>query len=360
MKPVCSGNPALADLEPYDPASLPAEVFISANESPYAIPTEVRASITERLGSLAFNRYPDPLANKLRGLIGQWHGVQASQVLCGNGGDELLFDLTLAFGGAGRTVLSFGPTFSVYALNAQLTGSNYEEMPRVGEDFHIDTEAACKRLAKGDVSLVIVTSPNNPTGCATDIETVRALCEASDALVLSDEAYGEFGGQTALPLLAEYENLIILHTFSKAYRAAGSRLGYILANEKVIDEFLKVRQPYSVDSISQIVGEEIVKHRELFDAGIAETRAERSRVMAALSAFEGVAVYPSDANFFMLHIDQADDMRKRLYEEYSILVRSFATNPLALDCLRITVGSPRENDAFISAFGKILEERQHG
>ena len=177
----------------------------------------------------------------------------------------------------------------------------------------------------------------------------------SDALVLVDEAYIEFAPEkSSLPLLAEYENLLILHTFSKAFSAAGVRLGYYLGHQSVITEFLKVRQAYSVDSLSQVVGEEVVAGRALFDEQIAAIAAERPRLMGALAALPGVDVHPSDANFVLVTVPQARELWGRLFEEHSVLVRNVSGDPLLPDCLRITVGSPEENDRLLAALGQLL------
>lgn len=358
MNTVRSSAPALQAMEPYDPKSLPAETFISANESPVDIPAQVRNQVIARLHKLPFNRYPDPLANGLRGLIAEAYGLQRGNVLVGNGGDELLFDLFLAWGGPGRKVLNFTPTFSVYALDAQLTGTEVVTCPRLGATSGIDMDAALARLGQDDIDIVILTSPNNPTGNAVPLDEVRSIVEATDALVLVDEAYGEFGGQSALPLLqAGHENLVILHTFSKAYRLAGVRLGYILASEQVIDEFTKVRQPYSVDAVSQVIGEEVFRNRELFEEGIEKVVASREDLARGLAELPGVFVHGSDANYLLFYVEGASEVWRRLYEEYSVLVRNVSSDPELPNCLRVTVGTPRENERFLGALRAILEQR---
>ena len=188
----------------------------------------------------------------------------------------------------------------------------------------------------------------------TPLEDIQRILDASDALVLVDEAYGEFADQSAAKLLDEYENLLILHTFSKAYRCAGIRLGYFLGNSNVISEFKKVRQPYSVDAISQIVGEEVVRNRELFDESIEQTRVERDRLIAALSQLDKVTVYPSEANFVMLKLPFAMSVWSNLDEKHSVLVRNVSGENHLAGCLRVTVGTPEENDRFLDALTEEL------
>ena len=342
--------PALASVEPYDPKSLPADVFISANESPYNMPEVVRERIAQRVAAMSFNRYPDPLANALRDLIAERYGVKRGNVLCGNGGDELLFDLMLSWGGPGRTLLNFPPTFGIYELNAQLTNTAVVNIPREGDDFHINIDAACQRLSCGDIDICILTSPNNPTGCCTTLADIERILDASDALVLVDEAYIEFAPEkSAHCLLAEHENLLILHTFSKAFSGAGVRLGYVVGSESIITEFLKVRQAYSVDSLSQIVGEEVLRGADAFEPQIAAIRDARGPLMEALAQLPGVTVHPSDANFILISLNGAQQVWERLFEEHSVLVRNVGSGRL-----RITVGSSEENEKLLAALSAIL------
>lgn len=355
MRSVRSSAPRIAQIEPYDPKSLPAEVFISANESPYNIPAGVRNAIVERISQLDFNRYPDPMANGLRDLIAEQHGLKRENVIVGNGGDEVLFNLMLTWGGPGRTLMNFPPCFGIYELNAQITGTDVVNIPRVGHDFHVDVDAAVERLAQGDVDAVILTSPNNPTGCCTPVEDIKRILDASDALVLVDEAYIEFApAKSCRELLESYQNLIILHTFSKAYSSAGVRLGYYLGHEDVIKEFTKVRQAYSVDSLSQIVGEEVTKARDAFADQIDTILSERERLLVELSELPGVTVHPTDANFILVELPNAVDVWKRLYDEHSVLVRNVGGDPRLVGCLRITVGSPEENDKLLAALKALL------
>ena len=224
--PVRASAPNLAGVVPYDPKYIPAEVMISANENPDDVDQEVRREIEHEIRKVHLNRYPDPLANGLRDLIAEANGLDRDNVIVGNGGDELLFNIALAYGGPGRTMLNIPPTFSVYAYNAMLTRTNVVDIPRL-PDFSIDEDAVVQRVAKGDIDYLIITSPNNPTGDLASEEFVRRVLDASDTLVMVDEAYFEFSRRTVRPLLNEYDNLVILRTFSKAFSLAGVRLGYL-------------------------------------------------------------------------------------------------------------------------------------
>ena len=356
MKSVVKTVPQLDGLEPYDPKYLPAEALLSANESPYDISPELRAEIAQAVAAVPFNRYPDPLANELRDMIAQANGLTRDQVLLGNGGDELLFDVALAYGCAGRKMINITPTFSVYALNARLNNTEVVDIPRKA-DLSIDEEAVLARAAEGDISYIVVTSPNNPTGAVASHDFVERLLNATDALVLLDEAYGEFAGETCLDLLKQHENLLILHTFSKAYSLAGVRLGYLLGSEAVIREFIKFRQPYSVDAVSQAIAKVVYAHRNEFLENARELAQAAQDLAAVLGEMPQVqAVYPTDANFVLFKVARADLVWQMLYDQ-GVLVRDFSRCPGIEGCLRVTAGTPDENRKFLDALSNALRAR---
>ena len=301
------------------------------------------------------NRYPDPLANDLRDLIAEANGLDRDQVLVGNGGDELLFDLALAWGGPGRTFLNLPPTFSVYATNAQLTNTRVVEVARRA-DFSLDEEAVLARVAAGDIDYVIVTSPNNPTGERAPEDFVLRLLDATDALVVVDEAYFEFSRRTLRPYLESHENLLILRTFSKAFSLAGVRVGYVLGHAHVIRELVKVRQPYSVDALSQAAARVVFANRATFEPGIAAIIEERERLMRGLLTLPGVTPFSSDANYILFRMEGADAAWAFLYER-GVLVRDFSHAPLLEGCLRVTVGTPEQNDGFLAALRDFIMGR---
>ena len=356
MKTVVKTVPQLDGLEPYDPKYLPAQALLSANESPYDVSPKLRAEIAQAVADVPFNRYPDPLANDLRAMIAEANGLTRDQVLLGNGGDELLFDVALAYGCSGRKMINITPTFSVYELNARLNNTEVVEIPR-NAGLSIDQEAVLARASQGDISYIVVTSPNNPTGSCAPRDFVERLLNVSDALVLLDEAYGEFADQTCLDLLKEHENLLILHTFSKAFSLAGVRLGYLLGSEAVIREFIKFRQPYSVDAVSQAIAKAVYAHRAEFIEN-ARVLAQAARDLAsALEKMPQVqTVYPTDANFVLFKVERADLVWQKLYDQ-GVLVRDFSHCSGIEGCLRVTAGTPEENRKFLDALAVALGAR---
>lgn len=353
MRSVRPSNPRLEGLEPYDPKYLPAQALLSANENPLDVPVEVRRAIEQALAGLPFNRYPDPMANELRDAIAAHEGLARENVLVGNGGDELLFDLALAWGGEWRSALVAPPTFSVYAANAHITGTAVVEVPRRA-DMSLDEDAIVARASEGDIGYVIVCSPNNPTGDLASAKFVARLLEATDALVLIDEAYHEFSRKTVAPLLAQHVNLAVLRTFSKAYSLAGVRVGYLLSSPQVIGELAKVRQPYSVDAVSQEIALQVCRHRDAFEPGIHDLIMERKRMAERLEALSGVEAWPSSANFILFRVAGVDGAQvwQRLYDA-GILVRDFSANPATPGCLRVSVGTPEQNDAFLACLAQL-------
>ncbi|WP_058269961.1 histidinol-phosphate transaminase [Olsenella massiliensis] len=357
MRPLL--RPSAAALEPYDPAFSEVRINLSANENTHELPRAVRESLDGALRQLPTNRYPSALADDLRALVADWHGVGPDQVVVGNGGDELLFNLLLAFGGAGRPLLTFPPDFSVYGLYAGLVETPVLRVGRDPETLRVNEAAALE--AAPSANLVIVTTPNNPTGDVVSPDFVAALCDACPGVVLADEAYVEFAGDGAdcAALLEEHANLAVLRTLSKAYQLAGVRLGYVLANPAVVAALAAVRQPYSVNVLSQAAASVAVRLREEFEPSIREIREQREHMRTRLEglASKGVRTWPSSANFLLVRLPRAHEVWGRLRDEHSILVRDFSAAPALADCLRITVGTPAENDAVITALGTLLDER---
>ena len=291
----------LLDLEPYDPDMRPVEVMLSANENNYGLPASVRAELARRLADEPLNRYPEATSPRVRTLLARMWGVEPAGIVVGNGGDELIFNLLLAFGGPGRALVNCPPTFSAYELYARLTQTPVVDVPR-RPDFSLDEPAVLAAAQCDEAAIVVLTSPNNPSGNLGRVNFVRALAQASDALIVVDEAYGEFCAPEAscVPLVAEYPNVCVLRTLSKAYALAGARLGYVICGAQVADGLLAVRQPYSVSRLDQLAAEVVLEHRAEMQPAVEAIVAERSRLTAklrALAAEVAIAADPGrDAN----------------------------------------------------------------
>ena len=351
-------RPELAELVPYEAKEPKVQTNLSANENPLNLPHEVIASIAAHLPEFAFNRYPDPMAGSLRAAIAEANGLDAGNVLVGNGGDELIFDLMLAWGGPGRTLLTFPPTFAMYSIDAQVTGTTVVEIPRRTKDFSIDEKAVFSRLKEGDIDIVMVAHPNNPTGNLQPETFLIELLDSTDALVLVDEAYFEFSRHTMRPHMARHRNLVVLRTFSKAFSLAGLRVGYLLAHEDVVTELTKVRQPYSVDRFSQWVAGMAFRDRVVFESQIQELLRQRDVVEHGLGQLPGVKCFGSEANFVLFKVDRAGAVWRDLLHSYGVLIRDLSREPGLEDCLRVSIGSMEDNKRFLLAMTELMAARR--
>ena len=349
-------RPALVGFEPYDPAFTPSRINLSANENTHALPEGMASVLKEAMDSTPLNRYPDPMGNRLRDAIAERHGIARGSVCVGNGGDELLFNLLFTFGGPGHALVTCPPDFSEYANFAKMTETPQVEVWRDPETFEIDEPGLLG--AAREASLVILTSPNNPTGNLVDAGLVRRLLDETDALVLVDEAYVEFAGEEAslVSWVAENPRLMVLRTLSKAFALAGLRCGYLVADPAVIGMLAAIRQIYSEDVLAQAVAEAAVRNRALMEPVVRDIVAERSRLLEGLARIPGVHAWPSAANFVLIRVAGASRVRARLRDERSILVRDFSYAPGLTDCLRISVGTSEENDAVLGALAELVAD----
>ncbi len=351
-------QPYLAGIEPYDPNFTPTRINLSANENTYPLPAGVREKIDAALAQTPLNRYPDPMSNELRDELAAWHGVARENICVGNGGDELLYNFLLAFGGQGRTLLNCPPCFSEYAFFASLAQAEVVDVWRDPETYLLDEEAVL--AAAPQANMAIVTSPNNPTGDVLNLEFIERLCAACPGIVMVDEAYGEFAqmGASSIALLECCPNLVILHTLSKAFGEAGIRCGYVIAAPDIIEVFAAIRQIYSVNVLTQAAALAAVRARAEFRPVVDQVCLERDRMLAELPRIAGgrIRVWPSEGNFVLARIEGASRIRERLRDEHSILVRDFSYAPGLADCLRITIGTPDENNAVLAALAALLEE----
>ena len=356
MNRVRPPRPELESLVPYDAKDVRADVMLASNENPSNLPGELLEKLSDLASRIPYNRYPDPLSGNIREMIAEANGLEPGNVLVGNGGDELIFDLLLAWGGPGRKLIDLPPTFAMYGIDAEMTGTEVVRIPR-NEDFSIDGEALLKRLEPGDIDIVMIANPNNPTGTLAAETLLIDVLNATDALVLVDEAYFEFSRHTMRPHMLRHPNLVILRTFSKAFSLAGLRAGYLLASEEVIRELTKVRQPYSVNRFSQVAASLVFRERPVFEAGISQLIRQRDMLVHGLSALPEVTVFPSEANFVLFRVPHASTVWRDLLHEHSVLIRDFSRTQGLEDCLRVSVGTEEEIGRFLAGMDEILSRR---
>ncbi|MGA5312784.1 histidinol-phosphate transaminase [Streptomyces pseudogriseolus] len=349
---------------PYGAPQLDVPVRLNTNENPYPLPEPLVERIAERVREAArhLNRYPDRDAVELRTGLAAYltktagHPVALDNVWAANGSNEVIQQLLQTFGGPGRTALGFEPSYSMHALIARGTGTGWISGPR-GEDFSLDLPAAEKAIAEHRPDVVFVTTPNNPTGNAVPAEAVLALYEAAQAakpsMVVVDEAYVEFShGDSLLPLLDGRPHLVISRTMSKAFGAAGLRLGYLAAHPAVVDAVQLVRLPYHLSAVTQATALAALEHTDTLLGYVEQLKAERDRLVAELRAL-GHEVTDSDANFVQFGRFQDSHAVWRQILDRGVLVRDNGVP----GWLRVTAGTPAENDAFLDAVRDIKKEQ---
>lgn len=344
---ILSPRDAVAELSAYDPGKFEYEINLSANENPYDLPSDLKAAVMTAMGDLPFNRYPDPPASELRVAIAARYGLEVDNVVVGNGSDELIQDLLLAYGGRSRTAVTFEPTFVMYSLIAELTDTKCVALKR-RRDFSLPKGTA-DLVDSVDGDIVFICSPNNPTGTVAGEDDLKALLSATGRIIVVDEAYEEFSKTSVTGLLRFYPNLVVLRTFSKAFSLAGLRVGYMLGSPKVIANVLKVKMPYNVNALSQTAATALMRNQGRFDAIIDEILSERDRLLEALGDIKGLTVYPSAANFILVRAARSGETVWRKLLDKGILVRYFSRIEGLTNCLRITVGKPSENDRLLQA-----------
>ena len=346
-------RPNIRSLRAYHAKEIPCLVKLDANESPYGF---------RALKSVETNRYPDPQAKSLREVIAKDCKVKPENILCGNGSDELIYYLATTFGGP---VLYPVPTFSMYGIISQALNQKKIEIPLDG-NFDLDIEKMLQAIKRYRPKLVFLSSPNNPTGNRFSTDRILKIIEATSfhvqrrgerpfaptyAIVIVDEAYQPFSGKNEfLPLLGKFKNLVIMRTLSKI-GLAGLRLGYLTANNEIIGHVNRVRLPFNVNSLSQAVAIEALQNKKQLRSNIASVISERKRLFNAMKKIGAVTPYPSDANFILFKVMQADSIYSSLLEK-GVLVRNLSE---VIDgCLRVTVGTPGENDLFLKALKQVL------
>jgi histidinol-phosphate aminotransferase len=338
----------LRHLHPYGAPQLDVPVQLNTNENPYAPSESLKQAIADAVAAVAgtLNRYPDRDAVDLRKDLADYlgHGLGAQQVWAANGSNEIIQQLLQAFGGPGRTALGFEPSYSMHPLIAQVTGTSWIAGSR-DAGYGLSTAAAQVRARRPDI--VFVTSPNNPTGTSVPLALIEEVYDAAPGLVVVDEAYAEFaraGTPSALTLLPGRPRLVVSRTMSKAFAAAGTRLGYLAADPAVVDALLLVRLPYHLSTVTPAVARAAIASRDEPLATVGALRRSRDDLVTWLRG-HGLTVADSDANFVLFGVFADRDAVWQGLLDRGVLIRN--TGPEGW--LRVTVGTPAENDAFKQA-----------
>jgi histidinol-phosphate aminotransferase len=351
-------------MEGYHSPQVDVEVRLNTNESPEPPPPSWEDEVAAAVASIDWRRYPDRGSTELRTAIGAQHGVGPEQIIVGNGSNEVLQALLLTYGGPGRSAVVLEPTYALHSHIARITGTGVATGERAS-DFSVDLTELDRVIEVARPSVVFLCSPNNPTGVVDDEATVRAVCgraTAVGALLVVDEAYGQFAPWSAVELVDDDTPLAVTRTFSKTWAMAGARLGYAIAPSWMVGDVDGVLLPYHLDALKQQAGLAALGHGDEMLARVERIVAERTRLVEALHRLD-VDLWPSGANFVLFRpraadgspgdIARGDEVWQGLVDR-SVLVRNCASWPRLAGCLRVTIGTPSEDDRFLTALQEVL------
>jgi len=340
----------------YHSAQVEAVVRLNTNESPIPPPAAWAEAVAAELAAVPWNRYPDRSAWALRKAVAELHGVAPEQVWCANGSNEVIQTLLLAYGGPGRTAAVWEPTYGLHSLIARLTGTAVAEGSR-RPDFGLDLGSVRDVLSAAAPEVAFVCSPNNPTGNAASPSEIDEVIDLAPGLVVVDEAYIQFASESsgsAVRLVADDAAVVVTRTYSKTWALAGLRLGYAIAPREVVAAMERAALPYHLDAHKQVAGRLALRFAEQMEERVAAIVAERGRVIAALENMP-VTVWPSEANFVLFRPEGV--LARAVWDGLvarSVLVRDCSSWPRLDNCLRVTIGTAEENDAFLAALAEVL------
>lgn len=341
------------ELRPYTLCPERTRVKLNQNENPWDAPLEIKQETLKRISDRAWSRYPDFVPQRLHERLAKFSGWRPEGIIAGNGSNELIQALLMVTVSEGKRVLLSEPTFALYRQITTVLGGEIVSVPLTPE-LTYDMRALTNAAKSDNPNVVIICSPNNPTGCILDQTDLVSLLEAAPGLVVVDEAYFEFSGQTVVPLLNQHPNLVVLRTFSKAMAMAALRVGYLLAAPELVREVAKAVLPYNLNAISQTAAEVAIEMYEpKLRPLVRSICAERDRLYRELSGIPGLAPVRSRANFMVVrsHVEPRSVFSELLQRD--ILVRDVSNYPLLQDYFRISVGTPEENDLLLEALREI-------
>ena len=337
----------------YHSPQVAVDVRLNTNESPYPPPRAWLAALVEELGTIPFHRYPDRAAWALRVELAALHGVRPEHIFVANGSNEVLQTLLLTYGGPERAAALFEPTYALHSHIARLTRTPVALGPR-DPDFALDLGEVKRLLGEAEPTVTFLCSPNNPTGRCEPPTVVAEVLELAPGLVVVDEAYGQFAPWSALELVGDDVALVVVRTYSKTWSMAAARLGYLVGPASVVAELERRALPYHLDAVKQAAGRLALRFRSEMEARVARVNEQRARLLAGLAELP-VQTWPSDANFVLFRPSERDG--REVWQDLldrSVLIRDCSGWPGLAGCLRVTVGTPEENRAFLDALGEVL------
>lgn len=343
-------RPALRSLKAYESKSIPNCVRMEANENPFPWPEGMKDELFQ--GDFQLNRYPDGGASLLKQALAQYSGIEQSGILTGNGSDELIQLILSSFGGEGKKVIVHPPTFSMYQASAKVTGTGFVEVPLL-QGVTLDVEGILRAAQQPESSVVIICNPNNPTGSLFPREDLLKIVRESGIIVVIDEAYGEFAGESLADQITNYPNLLVMKTFSKAFALAGLRLGYLLGQPETIELLNRARSPFNVNTFTQRAGVLALKYVEDFRQQTRIIQQEIQKLYQGIKEISGVTVWSTCTNFVLFQPVQPNQVYEALIPK-GFLVRNMGNLPMIGDALRASVSLPEDNERFLHVLRELL------
>ncbi|OGW35757.1 MAG: histidinol-phosphate transaminase [Nitrospirae bacterium GWD2_57_9] len=343
-------RPEVRALKAYRVDETPVRIKLDAMENPFSLPGSVQKQLASVLREVKINLYPDPSGKELKESIASLWKMDPDLMILGNGSDELIQAIILAFGGP---VLVPVPTFAMYEITSRALAQPVVTVP-LGEDFDLDAGTLIKKARQSKARVIFLASPNNPTGNRFSDKAVKKILDNTTAAVVIDEAYYSFSGKSWLPQLNKYPNMIILRTLSKI-GFAGLRVGVLTASPGIVNELNKIRLPYNINSLSQAAGVSALKHRTVINRQISTLISERKKLYNVLSRMPGITAYPSETNFILLRTTSDASVIQKEMKGAGILIKDLNGPGPLKNCLRVTIGTPEENREFLRTLKTILD-----
>lgn len=348
-------RPAVEALDAYVVEPPNYSIIVNANENPFDFPKELKEEICQEIMKRPLNRYPDATAKELRGYLSDYTGIAADQIICGCGSDEIIEMINEAFVNPGDVVLGHSPSFSMYQIWSCIGGADFHWIDdRPGH--HPDIDGILAEAEKTHAKIIYLCNPNNPTGFLFSPQDILTIIQESGCLVVLDEAYIEFKGEPRnYDFVDRYDNVLIMKTFSKAFGLAGIRLGYCMGSRDLIDAMYKVKSPYNLNTLTQIAGIVAMQNRDKLLDRLKILTIERRKLYKILKDLPIERVYPTASNFIYFETSKGQEIYDAM-KENDILIKYYKTTETkGLQAVRLTVGSPEENEKIVSILKEVLE-----
>ena len=339
--------------EGYHTCTVSCGIKLDANENPFTLSPSLQDALFATMRNVHLNRYPELGSLLIRERFARYYGVKQDMLMVGNGSDELIHILCSALSETNSAVMIPVPTFSMYRIIAMNAGRSVIETPLEVETFDLDLDAMIDQMERKMPALMFISYPNSPTGNCFSQGKIEALVSKSTGIVVVDEAYGNFSGKTLMPLIEKYDNLVFLKTLSKVGMAA-MRIGFLIGQASIVAQLDKVRLPYNINALSQIAAGFYLDNLSFFLDQVTKVVTRRNELLEALCKIKGIHPYPTESNFIFFRCDFDSDRLHRDLIERGVLIKNINGSGVLKNCMRVTVGSREENEAFLKALKSVL------